>query len=66
MRRVAAAALALGIPLLVGGCGGVLDPKGEGGERIADLFWVMFWATLAGFVVLLVVLALALANRPAL
>ena len=62
MRPAAAAPPALAIAVLASGCGGALDPKGEGSERIADLFWVMFWALAAGYVVLLVVLVLALAR----
>lgn len=55
--------LLLASTLLLTGCGGALDPKGPGAERIADLWWVMFWVGLIPLVVVCVLLVMVVTGR---
>ncbi len=55
----------LTISLLVAGCGemSTLDPRGPAAERIADLWWFMFWTATAIFVGVMGLLLWALFRR---
>ncbi len=44
--RAVAIVAALAVTGLLGGCGGALDPRGDGADRIAGLWWLMFWLSL--------------------
>ncbi len=65
-RRLAPVAV-LGGVLALAGCSGqapsALDPAGTGAGRVADLWWVLFWISMAIFVEVMVLLAWALLFR---
>lgn len=54
--RLLAALALVGAVALLGGCGGALDPRGEGADRIATLWWVMFWLSLVPMTIIIVAL----------
>jgi cytochrome c oxidase subunit II len=60
--RIAALA-ALALAALASGCGGALDPRGEGAQRIADLWWVMFWLSLLPLAIVTAALIVILIRR---
>ncbi len=60
LMTVTVAALAIG---LLGGCGGALDPRGEGADRIAGLWWLMFWLSLVPMAIVVGALAWILWKR---
>jgi heme/copper-type cytochrome/quinol oxidase subunit 2 len=65
-RGLALSALAAGA-LAVGGCAegapSVLDPAGPGAARVADLWWLLFWISVAVFAEVMALLTWALVFR---
>lgn len=63
--RVVPAGIAL---LAITACGGpetpsILDPRGPAAQRVAGLWWFLFWVSVVVFVVVMVLLGMALARR---
>ncbi|MEU4660412.1 cytochrome c oxidase subunit II [Micromonospora chalcea] len=63
LARVAVAGAVLALPGCSGGAPSALDPAGTGAERVADLWWVLFWISMAVFVEVMLVLGWALVFR---
>jgi cytochrome c oxidase subunit II len=63
--RAAATALAVSLAGLgAAGCGGgALDPRGQGAEEIADLWWVMFWLSLIPLAIVIAAIGWLLIRR---
>ncbi len=55
--------LAASMVLLLGACGGALEPSGVGARRIADLTWMMFWLGLVPLVLVVGIIVAAAARR---
>ncbi len=63
-RRLVLAGATVG--LVLAGCGrspSTLDPAGPRAERVASLWWLMFWISVAVFALVIGLLVLALARR---
>ncbi len=54
------------VAVVASGCGGMLDPQGPRAARVATMWWVMLWTSVAVMVLVLAVLFVALvrARRP--
>ncbi|HZD73820.1 MAG TPA: cytochrome c oxidase subunit II [Actinomycetota bacterium] len=65
--RPALLLIAAGLVLATGGCGGgspsTLDPHGSSSSRVAGLWWLLFWISLAVFTLVVVLIAVAVARR---
>jgi cytochrome c oxidase subunit 2 len=65
--RWVALVVGTGLAVQLGGCGrtspSALDPHGSGAERVAGLWWLLFWISAVVFVVVCLLVAVALARR---
>ena len=65
--RWAVLVVGVGLAVQLGGCGrtspSALDPHGSGAERVAGLWWLLFWISAVVFAVVCLLLVVALARR---
>ena len=65
--RWAVLVVGAGLALQLGGCGrtspSALDPHGPGAERVAGLWWLLFWISAVVFAVVCLLVVVALARR---